>query len=260
MKEVGTSEFAVGGVTNSFSNVLSVFPYGVYQFTISNTTISVTLPTNSTPPNPPTLVNFAGAQAIDATKDYTLSWSPFITGGVVDFIGVNVISDFTGTVFKSEDFGCPGALDGTATSILIPSNTLSSNTTYRADITFVKVYTYETNSSTGNALLAGTEAETEATLVTGPIVAPAPAPVLTNAALLPGGSVRFDITTTPGLQYIVEYTSQPLSQVIADPNGWDPILTTNAPGNLLSVTNTPPGGGAEGYYRAIVVEPPGPNP
>ncbi len=167
MKKVGTTEFAVGAVTNAFTNITSAYPDGTYEFTIFSNTIAVTLPEGADLPNAPTLSNYAAAQKINPAEDFTLRWSPFITGGVLDAISVTVDDTNGGTLFKSGDFGCPGELDGTATSIVIPANTLASNATYRTQIIFVKVYTFDTNSIPNAALLAGTEAETFTTISSG---------------------------------------------------------------------------------------------
>jgi hypothetical protein len=245
MKTQGPTEFIVGAATNAFTNITSSFPNGTYQFLIFNDTISVTLPADAALPNAPALSNYAAAQSIDAGKDFALSWEPFITGGAVDFINVTLVSETNGaTVFSSDSFGCPGALDGNATSILIPANTMASNTTYRVGIEFVKVYTFDTNSVPNSALLAGTEAETSAIISTASATVAASAPVLGNAALLPGGSVRFDVTTTPGLAYTVQFNTN-----LANPLGWTPLLTNTATGAVLTFTNSPSTGGAAGFYR-----------
>jgi hypothetical protein len=247
MREEDSSDFSVIAITNSFSNLTAAFPDGTYQFTVSSSDISVTLPAGSVLPNPPTLADFTADQSIDSTKDYTIAWIPFNTGGVLDFISFSLTEEFTGSnVFKSGDFGCPGALDGTATSILIPSHTLASNTTYRAQIDFIKAYTFDTNSIPDVALLAGTESDTAATIATGPGIVPAAPPALTNAVAIPGGGLQFDFTTTPGLTYTVQFNSD-----LSDSTGWSTLLTTNAAANSVSYTNSPPSGTATGYYRVI---------
>ncbi len=247
MKMTDSRHFILGGATNSFTNLTSAFPDGAYEFVVLDNNIEVTLPPGSALPNPPALASYSADQSIDATKNFTLSWNPFNTGGVLDFISVSVTAELTGSnAFKSQPFGCPGALDGTAASILIPSNTLASNTTYRAEIDFIKVYTFDTNSIPGDALLAGTEADTQATIATGPVLQAASLLVLTNAASLSGGGVRFDLTTTPGVTYTVQFNKD-----LNNPAGWMPLLVTNAVANLVPFTNGPPVGAAAGYYRAV---------
>jgi hypothetical protein len=245
MRQEGPTEFVTDLATNAFTNIAPAFPDGTYQFTIFDNTISVMLPDGAALPNPPALSNYAADQSIDASKDYSLGWQPFITGGVVDLISVSLISDTNGaTVFKTGDYGCPGALDGTATSVTIPANTLSSNTTYRAEFEFVKVYTFDTTSVAKSALLAGTESDMAATISTGSASAVVSAPALANVALLPGGSVRFDVSTTPGLSYTIQFSSD-----LSNSSGWTGLQTTEASGSVLSFTNSPPLGA--GFYRVL---------
>jgi hypothetical protein len=244
MSKTGAGTFAVGLTTDSYSNVAAMYADGTYQFTIFEQTISVTLPTNTTLPNQPNLSNYVAAQSINATEDYTLSWTPFITGGAVDFIGVKFQPRGSGNSFSTPDYGCPGALDGRATSLLIPAGTLTTNTAYTATLEFVKIYTYDTNSIPNSALLAGAEVEMRATVSTFPI-AGAP-PVLTNASMLPGGVLQFDITTTPGLNYTVQF-----NQTLANSAGWTPLLTTNASASVTTFATSPASGNPAGYYRVI---------
>jgi hypothetical protein len=247
MNQTNSSEFIIFAVTNAFTNITSTYPDGTYQFTIFDNTIEVSMPADSVLPNAPTLSNFAADQSINANADFTLQWNAFNTGGVLDFISVRLTSEYDDSnAFKTGDFGCPGALDGTASSILIPANTLFTNTAYRAEIEFIKVYTFDTNSIPGAALLAGTVAVTEAKISTGSASVATSALVLTNAALVPGGGVRFDLTTTPGTTYAIQFNPN-----LNNLSGWTPLLTTNALAGLVSFTNSPVSGTAAGYYRAL---------
>jgi len=244
MRMTEDSIFGFVVVTNSFSNLVSAFPDGEYVFTISNNTTSVTLPYGTTIPNAPTLANYTAAQAIDATQDFTLSWGPFSGGRRQDYISVKLTDQYGNTVFKSGDYGCPDSLDGMATSVLLPANTLATNQTYSTEIDFLQILTLDTNSIPGDALLAGTESDTLSTITTGP--EQASAAVLTNAALLPGGGIRFDLATTPGVSYTVQFNGN-----LSNPFGWTSLLTSNAAGTLISFTNTPPVGTNAGFYRAV---------
>jgi hypothetical protein len=244
MSMSGTGEFIVLAITNAFSNVASAYPGGDYVFTVSNKMTTVHLPTGSTLPNAPALNNYDAAQAINPAQDFTLSWVPFSGGTSKDYIQVTVESQLNGTVFKSADFGCPGALDGAVTSLLVPSNTLASSQTFSARILFVKVLTLNTNSTPGVALLAGMETDMGTTISTG-LGTNSPF-VLTNAAVLPGGGVRFDLETTPGLFYEVDFNSD-----LTNPNGWTPLFFTNAAASLTSFTNPAPAGAGTGFYRAL---------
>jgi hypothetical protein len=245
MTEFGKSEFIFEVFTNALSNLTAAYPAGDYEFTVSNSTITVPLPAGYVPPNPPTLSDYAAAQAIDASNDFTLTWNAFVGGRRGDLISVSVDVDTGNGNFSSGDYGCPGQLDGTATSIVIPSNALSTNSTYRATIGFVRILTLDTNSIPGDALLGGMETITQTTLHTGPILNPAPPPILSNAAVLPGGGVQFNVMTTPGLTYTVQYNSD-----LSNPSGWTTLLTTNAVTNAVTFSYSPASGTAAGFYRA----------
>jgi hypothetical protein len=248
MITINSNRFSYIVGTNSFSNLASAFPPGDYVFTISNNPtssgpISVPMPDNPTFPNPPTLTNYAAAQAIDPTRDFTLYWTPFAGGSSHDYISVAVSAPSLGTVFQTAQFGCPDALDGTASSVVIPAGTLVVDQSYTADITFVQEFTVDTNSTAGVARLAGSEAETHATISTAGSV---PALTLGNPALLPGGGLSFDLPTTPGVYYTIQFNPD-----LSNPSGWSSILTTDAVGSSLTFSNPPPAGASPGFYRAF---------
>jgi hypothetical protein len=249
MQEVNSRDFNLDVGTNSFANLSAAFPSGAYVFATANQTVSVNLPPVSAMQNAPSLSNYAAAQAINPTEDFTLNWTAFSGGGAGDEITVDVIDTSTGVdVYPSPKYGCPDALDGTATSFLIPANTLTTNQTYQVSLLFVKVLTLDTNSIPGVALLAGTETGTQTFIATGggSVGPPPTAPILTNAAWLAGGSLRFDLITTPGVTYTVQFNND-----LSNPAGWTPLLTTNAVGNAVAFTNRPPGGAQAGFYRAF---------
>ena len=241
------NEFYVEVITNAYTNVTPQFPDGTYVFSIFNQDIPVTLPGDTALPNAPTLADYAADQNINPSASFTLRWNPFIAGGVFDFVSVTVTEVYDdATVFKTGAFGCPGALEGTAGSVVLPVGTLTSNQTYRADIDFIKVYTFDTNTYAGDALLAGTQAETRATIATGGGSGTVSAPVLSNAAFLGGGSVRFDVATTPGVTYTIQYNPN-----LDNSAGWTSLLTTDAVSSVVSFTNNPGTGTTAGFYRAI---------
>lgn len=242
MRMTDSHHFAYIASTNSFSNLTAAFPDGVYDFIISNNSTAVSLPEFTTLPNAPTLSNYAAAQAIDATKDFTLSWVPFSGGSAKDYIDVQLSGEF-GLVFKSGEFLCPISLDGTASSVLIPANTLATNQTYEVEIDFVKVLLLDTNSMPGDALLVGTEAVTITSVSTSPgQITPL---VLANAALLPGGGIQFDLATTPGVTYSIQFNEN-----LSNPAGWTSLIVTNAASSSVTFTNTPPTSNA-GFYRVV---------
>ncbi len=231
------ARFEIEAGTNSFANLSAAFPGGDYVFTLPDGATTVNLPVGSALPNAPTLVNYTAAQSIDSTRDFTLTWSP-LTGGVAkDFISVNVRG-----ALSSSEYGCPEALNGTSDSFVIPAGTLSPSQTYPTSITFVKVLTLDTNSTPAVALLAGTEAITQLSIATSAARSDLG---FTNLMGLPGGGVQFDLTTTPGSTYEIQFNPS-----LSDAAGWTDLLVTNAVTNIVTFSNSQPS--AAGFYRAAV--------
>ena len=246
MVQTQPGHFIFSVATNSFAELTRAYPGGDFTFDVLNSSTTISLPDGTSLPNPPTLSNYDTDQSIDPTKDFNLAWIPFSGGTSKDFITVAITDSSSAAVFQTASSGCPSSLDGAASSVLIPANTLSPNQTYRANVVFAHVLTLDIPPQPGTILISGSEAITQVTIATGAGGGPAPSSLgLTNAARLPGGSFRLDLTATPGTSYTIQFNPQ-----ISNAAGWTPLLTTNASANLLSFTNTPPPGSAAGFYRA----------
>jgi hypothetical protein len=241
------NNFYFSGLTSSFTNVLAAFPDGTYQFTIANSSWSVTLPQGILLPNTPTLLNYQAAQSIDSTKDFMLMWQVFAGGTSSDLISVDVHDPFGNSVLRSPKYGCSGDLDGTATSLLIPANALTNNQTYRVTILFAKAGEFDTNSFPNVLLLSGTEAQNLTTISTAPGgTAPQAGIGITNVMLLGGQNIRFDLLTTPGMNYTVQFNPD-----LQQPSGWTNLFTGAATSTLTPVTNNPAASLLTGFYRAF---------
>jgi hypothetical protein len=247
MGKAGTYRFAFPFATNSFSNLVAAYPSGSYGLALTNeSTIFITIPPISGVPNAPTLTSYDADQAIDPTKDFTLAWLPFTNGTKDDFITVNLTPhDGFSPSLKSEDFGCPGYLDGTATSVLIPANSLETNTTYSLEILFVTILVVDTNTSDFDFLLAGTETETDTTVATTAGSSSGGSFALTNVVSSANGTVQFSFQATPGVSYTIQF-----NQNLNDSANWSSLLTTNAASTAITFTNTLPQGVTSGFYRA----------
>lgn len=237
MRNSDPEHLLFAAVTNSLTALQALYPSGQYQFAVTGGSATVTLPSIQIP-NAPTLQNYAAAQTINPAADYVLAWTPFQGGTTSDYIGVSV-SGQEGTILQSPSATCPDALNGTAQSMMIPANTLTSNTTYQVVITFVRVESFDTTTIPGTALLSGTEAVTEATIAAG---VASSVPVLSNAQALPGGGVAFDVSTAPGTTYSIQFNTS-----LNDASGWTTLLITNAVGSSVSFSNTP----GAGFYRVM---------
>jgi hypothetical protein len=132
-------------------------PAGAYTMTIDTLhdgqrILPLTLPAETAASFPPAphVSNWAAAQSIDPTRDFTLTWDAFTGGTANDYILVLVGDQATGTVlFRTSDFFQPGALNGTTTSLKLSAATLQSGKTYAVEIQFYKVVSVNTTSYPG---------------------------------------------------------------------------------------------------------------
>jgi hypothetical protein len=141
--------------------------------------------------------------------------------------------------------GCPSVLPGTATSIDIPAGTLASNQTYTAQISFQKNAGFDTNSYPGSVVFVAGQSITTATMGTGSGSALPPAPVFTNITSLANAQISFQLQTQAGYLYVIEFNSD-----LGNANGWTQLLSSNALGSVIQVTDTVSAGGAARFYRA----------
>ena len=214
----------------------STFPAGNYLFNVvapnSNQQVTVNLPASMAHPNAPRIANLAAAQVVNASQPFQLSWDGFQGGTANDHISVAI-----GDTFETPDAGAPGALNGTTTSVTIPAGTLQPNSNYTANITFYRFTGTSNASYTTSASLSST---TEFPLVTsggggtGPLI-------LTNAALSVG-VFRFNVLSSPGQTFTVEYSSTMRT------NQWLTLLTTNSATGVVQITH--PATNQYFFYRA----------
>jgi methionine-rich copper-binding protein CopC len=233
------------GYTNQ-SDLSAVFGNGNYIFTViaasSNEQVTVNLSSGIAQPAAPQISNYTQAQAIDPTQPFTLKWNAFAGGSSSDTIFFSIPE-----VFQSASPGTAGGLNGTATSIVIPANTLAADTSYSAYVSFYHI-TVTTNraaryttaayrASTTTFHLVTTSGGT--TLPTGPIN-------LTNVSSS-GNTISFYVTSDVGQSLTVQYNT---SSTI-DSNQWHTLLaTTNTTGSVL-VNDSAHTSGKQVFYRAI---------
>ncbi len=215
----------------------STFPDGNYSFTVqallSNQTVTVSLPAALQQPNAPTVINSTALAAVDPTKPFVLSWQPFQGGTASDFISVMI-----GDVFRTPDFGKPGALNGTATSVTIPAGTLPVDSTNTLSVDFYRG-NFATNATYATAGYKVTTTQYE--IVAKTSTPPASNVVLTNASVTAKG-FTFDIQASAG-PLTVEYNSTLVS------TGWQTLLTTNSVGAPITITDPAPVTFPARFYR-----------
>ena len=225
----------------SYTNLTALdtnFPTGNYTFSVtgsSNQTAVVNLPASLVQPPMPHVVNFTAAQSVIATQAFTLTWDGFTNGTSTDFVFVSV-----GGVFQTPEFNAPGALTGTATSVVIPANTLQANTSYDASVGFYRA-TIVSNATFATVAYVATV--TDFTLITSSGSHP-PTLVMTNSSFS-AGIFACDVTAPPSQTITVEYSPTLL------PGSWLGLLTTNTPaGGRVHVTDSHSLTNRHLFYRA----------
>jgi hypothetical protein len=120
--------FGFDDVFTTKSSLDAAYPSGTYTITVNTLhdgTKKLTVNMTDAYPNVPQFTNYAAAQAIDPTRDFTLTWSPFAGATPSDLIALRI-----GDVVNLS------LLPATATSYTIPANTLKRGTTYDAEVIF----------------------------------------------------------------------------------------------------------------------------
>ncbi len=114
-------------------------PVGSYSLRFNQTgeperVIAMTLP--ATPAVIPKIANYAEAQNINATKDFTLRWNPFGTQPTAVVVRLVIIDEFGNRIFMAPNPCVPRTLDPAATSIVIPANYLRPGFNYQGLLVF----------------------------------------------------------------------------------------------------------------------------
>lgn len=155
----GPDSFQFEQFLASLGTLNSTYATGTYTFAIETLNEgtnmpSLTIATNHYP-NAPRLTNWAQAQMVDATSDFTLFWQSFSGGTSNDITQLIIQDSLSNEVFNSGGFGDIGTLSGTNGSVLIPAGTLETNQQYRAQLLFLRIAALDTNAIPGAIGLAG---------------------------------------------------------------------------------------------------------
>ena len=211
----------------SFSSQASfdaAYPPGNYDFAIYGLDDGLQFPVLSLPapvyPNPPQVSNFAAAQSLNPLADFTLQWDAIPGATTGDALWV-VITDATGNPVFSTPYPATnwnGSLTGTATSVVIPTNTFQFGHAYTGTITFFKITSVNTTDYPGATGITVVAVQTWFSLI--PASA---APAISHPARLSGTQFGFQLSGIQGQNYTV-LTSTNLSLPVSD---WSPMLMTN---------------------------------
>lgn len=159
----GTSKNFVGQVggfrlTESFTTEAALnaaYVEGSYTMHFNQTgqperVITMTLP--ATLGVIPKIENFAEAQAINATNDFTLRWNAYSPQGSNAVVRVVITDEFANRIFLAPNSCVPRTLDPSATSVVIPANYLRPGFNYQGQLIFSENFY---NSKTDVAQMTG---------------------------------------------------------------------------------------------------------
>lgn len=200
----------------------ATFPQGDYTFfvsaTASNQTVLDPLPASMNQPPAPHVTNYTAAQSVIVSQPFTLYWDPWAGGASTDYIYVTAAN----SDWQSPPPGTPGALNGLATSVTIPANTLPANTNSMLFVGFYHAI-WSTNGNWAAGAYRATTTRMNLTTVTA-----VSRPTLANP-LWSGDAFGFDVNTSPSQTLTIISSTNcglPLTQ-------WSPVLTTNSPGSRI---------------------------
>ncbi len=202
----------------------AAYPPGDYDFALYGMNDGLRFPVLSMPapvyPNPPHVSNFAAAQSLNPLAAFTLQWDAVPGATTSDALWV-VITDATGNPVFSTPYppmNQAGSLKGTATSVVIPTNTFQLGHAYVGTITFFRWTSVNTTAYPG--AIGVTAVGVQTWLPLAPLSA---SPALGQPARLSSTQFRFQISGSVGQNYTV-LASTNISLPVSN---WFTVLTTN---------------------------------
>jgi hypothetical protein len=202
----------------------AAYPPGTYAFGLYGVNDGLRFPVLSMPPpvypNPPHVSNFASAQSLNPLAAFTLQWDAIPGGTTNDTLWV-FITDATGNPVFSTPYppmDLADSLEGTATSVVIPTSTFQFGHAYVGTITFFR---WTSVNTTGYPGAVG--ATVVAVQTWFPLAMATASPVLSQPAKLSSTRFGFQLSGFAGQDYTI-LASTNLSQPMSN---WVTVLTTN---------------------------------
>lgn len=201
----GNTELAYTDVASNAVNLDALYGAGTYTMVFPTPddgakSLHFVLPADNYPPAP-VFANFNALQFVDITQPFTITWNPWVGGTPNDLIVARIEDHLQNKFFQSGGLGENGALDGTATSIVIPTNTLPAGQTFEIHITFIRFAAVNTAAYPGVLLMSDFQTRTKINTTTHGAAQPAvlglspgsnPNQFQLSAQVLPGFSYRLD--------------------------------------------------------------------
>ena len=230
-------------LSNGSSNQTTLdntFGNGDYVFTLdtafTNEQATIDLPATLLQPGAPQISDYTAAQSVNPSQAFTLTWEPFVGGTASDSIFVTI-----GTNFTTPEPTTSNALPGTATSVVIPANTLQPNTSYESIISFYHLI-LSSNISAGYTTAAYRSSYTEFNLST---TSGTSTPVTLTNLSWSDHTFSFNVISGIGQSLVIQFTTNtPLF------TQWQTFLTTNSATGVVQVTDSVNTTNRHVFYRA----------
>jgi hypothetical protein len=228
----GIYTFDFQGKFTTLAALNAAAPNGNYRLVIDavhDGTHTITLPLNGDayPGTNPHISNFTAAQAVNPAAAFTLTWDAFSGGTTTDFIQA-IIADVSGTaLFQTPDPGQSGALNGTATSVVIPANTLPAATTLGGQLLIARPVATDSTAYPGVTGFASYYKFTQFGLTTTAVTS-APSRLVAVTAGNPG-QFQLQLIGQAG-RYVVEAST--------NLQAWGPLITNTAVGGQFNFTDS----------------------
>jgi hypothetical protein len=203
------------------ASIDATYPPGNYTFGLYAVNDGAKFPVLSMPPAaypiPPHVSNFAAAQSINPLASFTLQWDPMPGAHTNDNFWV-LITEAGGVVFSTPDPATDhaAALQGTATSVIVPANTFQPGHAYTGWITYSRATSLNLSAYPGAAGVTTMGATTSF-----PLTPSSGALRLDQVAKLSGTQYRFQLSGTTGQTYSIQVSTNLVS------TNWFTLMTTN---------------------------------
>lgn len=234
---------------NTENDLNSAYPSGSYGFNLtrvgppSPTVFSMVQNAGATYPPVPQVSNYTAAQTIDPAQNFTLSFNALTGASGSDAISLDISDSQGNPVLSAPNLCIPLPLPNTATSFVIPANTLVAGQTYTVRLTFSRTFYASTTAPPEFASFGALQRQTVLTISTGG--GGGAQPQLAVAGFQ-SGFFGFNVTgLQPATNYRIQYSSTLL------PGSWQLLQTVNTttPLPIFDLTSNPNIGWR--YYRVI---------
>ena len=228
--------------TNSSAALDALYPGGLASYTVTFQTTNDGIKTvtlnfflTSAPPTPQ-IGNLAAGQDINSAADFTLQWAAL--GSSLTIVQLTVLDSASNTVFSTPAPLQPGALNGTATSVVIPAHSLPPGQNLTGILSAGNPGLPTTSYGTGLAALAR--------ITSFP---------MTTRALAPPRLTVLSHTDNP-FQFRLNGETNVNYELLSSTNlaSWTLWLTTNSPTGILELSAPRTPGTDRKFYRARAVQ------